>query len=345
MPTPTKPNPVLATRRNILRAMGTAFAVAPVAKLLGCGPMMMTGDDAGAEAGADAGVEAGVDAGADAMLADATAAEAATDAVVASEAGAMWATGGTAAMTMASSYPDPFAAGPGSTCTLLCAATLGPCYAMTLTRKDISEGELGLPVRMSFLVVDETCRPIANATVDVWHAAPNGLYSGSDASDMCTLGDATARAKRYFRGVQTTDANGRVDFDTCFPGWYSSRTIHVHFTVRVGGTEYVTSQLVFDDALCDDIIATQPIYSARGRRDTTNATDNVVNATTAPTYTFTTQRMPDGVMLASKTLIVRSSTGASLCTIGNMGGGMGGPGDGGMPPRGDGGMPPRPDGG
>jgi protocatechuate 3,4-dioxygenase beta subunit len=184
-----------------------------------------------------------------------------------------WATGGTDAMTDQDSYPDPFEDGPGATCALTCAATLGPCYADTLDRKDISEGEDGLPVRMAFLVVDDNCQPVPNAIVDVWHTSANGFYSGSDASAQCTLGNADAESKRFFRGVQTTDARGRVDFDTCFPGWYSGRTIHIHFQVRVGGTEYLTSQLYWPDSLCDEIIDTQPIYSARGERKTTNATD------------------------------------------------------------------------
>ncbi|PTL86009.1 protocatechuate 3,4-dioxygenase [Vitiosangium sp. GDMCC 1.1324] len=261
-----------------------------------------------------------------------------------------WATGGTAAMTAAASYPNPFASGIGSVCKLACEATLGPCYANTLVRKDISEGHNGLPVRLAFLVVDESCKPIEGASVDIWHAAPEGLYSGDDASTFCTADDPSATSARWFRGVQTTDANGRADFDTCFPGWYSSRTIHIHFTIRVNGSEYVTSQLVFDDALNDDVINTQPLYKDRGPRDTTNATDNVVSAESAPDYMFQTQRMADGAMLAWKTLVIRSSLSDPSCQMPGGGGGGGGPppgGDGGMgPPPGDGGIrPPRGDGG
>jgi protocatechuate 3,4-dioxygenase beta subunit len=229
-----------------------------------------------------------------------------------------WATGGTASMT--GTYPDPFASGLGTACNLTCAATVGPCYAQTLARKDISEGQAGLPVRLAFLVVDASCNPVANAEVDVWHAAPKGVYSGSDASAMCTLNDAEALAARYFRGTQTTDANGRVDIDTCFPGWYRGRTVHVHFTVRVNGTEYVTSQLGFDDALVDDIVANQPLYKDRGARDTTNANDNIISAE----YVFAAARQADGAMLASKALVLRASTADSVCSIG--GSGMDGPG-------------------
>ena len=189
--TPQDLRPQVITRRGLLRGIGLSLAAVPLGKLLiACG---------GSESD---GVTGDTDAGT-------------TDPGV-------WATGGTAAMTAVASYPDPFAAGLGAVCNLTCESTLGPCYATTLERRDISEGHDGLPVRLAFLVVDETCKPIPGATVDIWHAAPEGLYSGEDASDFCTSGDAVARAARWFRGVQTTDANGRADFDTCFS------TVSVH---------------------------------------------------------------------------------------------------------------------
>ncbi|MFP2929192.1 protocatechuate 3,4-dioxygenase [Pyxidicoccus sp. 3LG] len=313
---PKKTAPEVMTRRRVLRGMGLTLAALPLARLaLACGEG--TGDPAtGGETETDAGTDAGT-----------------------GSAGA-WATGGTAAMTLASSYPNPFASGSGATCALTCAATLGPCYATTLERKDISEGHDGLPVRLAFRVVDESCNPIQGATVDIWHTAAEGLYSGEDASDFCTSGDATARANRWFRGVQTTDADGRVDFDTCFPGWYSSRTIHIHFTIRLNGTEYVTSQLFFEDDLCDDIIANQPLYNTRGQRDTTNQNDTVVSADAVSDYIFQTERMADGAMLAWKTLVIRSSLDSAQCSIPGGSGGGGGPG--GPPPGGDGGMGPPP---
>lgn len=315
------------SRRKILGTLGVAFAAAPLAQLLACSSNPETAGSGGSGGKSSTAGTGG---------AGGSSGSSATDA-------GAWATGGT--KSMSGNYPDPFTSGLGSTCEVTCAATLGPCYAKTLERKDISEGHDGLPVRLALLVVDEACAPVAGATVDIWHCAPEGLYSGDDASDFCTSGDATARAARWFRGVQTSDAKGRVDFDTCFPGWYSGRTIHIHFTVRVNGTEYVTSQFVFDDALDDEIIATQPLYGTRGKRDTTNTSDNVVGGEAdISKYAFETKRMPDGAMLAWKAIVLRSSIASSLCQVQ---GGMGGPGgDGGPPPPPpDGGFPPPPDGG
>ena len=215
-----------------------------------------------------------------------------------------WATGGTAWLT--GNYPDPFARGLTAPCVLYKASSIGPCHVTSIDRKDISEGQGGLPVRFAFLVADTNCQPVAGATVELWHCAISGLYSGNDASNMCTSGDAGARAARWFRGIQTADANGRVDFNTCYPGWYASRSTHIHFTVRVGQTEYVTSQLFFDDALNDEIYTTQPLYKVRGKKDTTNAADKVITESALTDVYFKTARMSDGAMLASKALIVHT---------------------------------------
>jgi len=216
---------------------------------------------------------------------------------------------------MCGNYPDPFAGGLGNPCELTCASTLGPCYAETIERQDISEGQNGLPVRLALKVVDTECNPIEGAEVDVWHTSADGFYSGEDTIQICTLGDPEAIASRWMRGVQTTDKAGRVDFDTVFPGWYGGRTIHIHFQVRIGGTEYVTSQLFFDDALSDEIIASEPVYSDRGPRDTTNASDGVIGGGDLDNVLLMAERQSDGAMLAWRALVIRSSAGDPLCQL------------------------------
>jgi protocatechuate 3,4-dioxygenase beta subunit len=230
-----------------------------------------------------------------------------------------WATGGTAAMTGASTYPNPFASDKGTVCKLTCEQIKGPCYGVTMVRKDISEGHDGLPVRLALRVLDESCEPIPGATVDIWHAGPSGVYSGDDQHPFCNPDGTEARAARWFRGVQTTDADGRVEFDTCFPGWYAGRAIHIHFIIRVGDSESVTSQLYFEDSLNDDVIGSQSLYKTRGERDTRNTDDSVVAQDQLGDYVLRTQKMPDGALLAWKTLIVRSSTGTPLCRANSQG--------------------------
>jgi hypothetical protein len=102
-----------------------------------------------------------------------------------------WASGGTAGM--AETYPDPFE-GDTTSCVQTCAMTLGPCYGESPVRRDVSEGETGLPVRLAFLIVDADCNPVDGADVDIWHTASNGIYSGENVAEMCTLGDPEAEA-------------------------------------------------------------------------------------------------------------------------------------------------------
>lgn len=221
-----------------------------------------------------------------------------------------WATGGTASMS--GDYDDPFATDP-TACEMICAMTLGPCYAEPVVRQDISEGQPGLPVRLALRVVDTDCNPIGGAEVDVWHANINGLYSGNDSIDMCTGGDAEALAARWHRGVQTTDADGQVAFDTCFPGWYSGRAIHIHFQVRFGGNAYVTSQLFFDQDLIDTICTEHPEYEGRGTPDTPNDTDKVLGNNDPAMFTLGASKQSDGALLAYKTLVIRGSLSETLC--------------------------------
>lgn len=221
--------------------------------------------------------------------------------------GSTWASGGTAKML--ATYPNPFTAGAAeSPCILYPSATLGPCYAETLLRQDISEGYTGLPTRLSLRVVDATiCEPMANATVDVWHTNVAGVYSALPTGSMCNPGSEDVSTKHFFRGVQTTDADGRVEINTVFPGWYSGRTIHIHFTVRVGNTAMVTSQLFFDDALTNEIMASHPDYNSRPARNTTNTNDGILPRSGQATYMLSTARMTDGVLQAYKTIAIRSA--------------------------------------
>lgn len=248
-----------------------------------------------------------------------------------------WARGGT--KSIGASYPDPFAAGVSAACNLTCVRTLGPCYARTIDRKDISEGRPGLPVRLAFLIVDPSCKPVPGATVDIWHAASSGLYSADDTAQMCNGGDADAKAHRFFRGMQAADAKGRVDFDTCFPGWYNGRAVHIHFTVRVKGEEYVTSQLFFPTPLLTEIYASHPDYAPRGQPDTPTEKDDIAGADPSA-LTLDVQRMEDGVMLASKSIVLRTALTEKICGDVGPAGGPDGPGPGGPPPGGPGGPPP-----
>jgi protocatechuate 3,4-dioxygenase beta subunit len=327
----------LLHRRQLI-ALGAAMITGRV--LVACGAKNGGGETTGSgDAGAAGATDAGIDAGT--CLAD-----------EAADAGSIaWATGGTASMTAKATYPNPFAADcnlPTTCAAATCELTQGPCYSdQSVEIQDISYGYAGLPTRVYFQLLDETCEPVAGAVVDVWHVSAVGKYSGDDSTNedisFCTGNDTDFTSHLYFRGKQTSDANGIVYFDTCFPGWYSSRTVHIHVTISVGAQAYLTTQFCFDDTLVDSIIAGQPLYDTRGKRDTTNSTDTVFSASDYKEYELSVAQMSDGAMLAWKSIILRSSLSESVCGGGSSEGGAGGgaPGGGVGGEGGMGGPPPE----
>jgi protocatechuate 3,4-dioxygenase beta subunit len=117
------------------------------------------------------------------------------------------------------------------------------------------------------------CLPVAGVQVDVWHANASGEYSDAHAG----MGQGSTEGQAWLRGYQTSDADGSVAFTTIYPGAYGGRTAHIHVKARLfdaaGHTTYeFTSQLFFDDAVNDIVMAKAP-YSARAARRTRNAQD------------------------------------------------------------------------
>ncbi|APR75545.1 putative dioxygenase [Minicystis rosea] len=234
-----------------------------------------------------------------------------------------WATGDGAFLS-GKDYGNPFESGIGNACKVFKSSTEGPCHSNTYHQQDVTEGYVGLPTRLEFLVVDADCNPVPDAIVEIWHCSPVGVYSAAktaEASDIgydanhyadlnenyCTGGDAEGKAASWFRGYQKAGSDGRVTFDTLFPGWYSSRTIHIHFRVTVGTTEYLTSQVFFDDSLNDEIIADHASYSTRGPKDTTNAADNVIGGgLTLSDVVMSYEKQSDGALLAWKAIAINA---------------------------------------
>src|SRR5262245_11395418 len=166
-------------------------------------------------------------------------------------------------------------------CDVTSPETEGPFFVdELLNRSDITfdpfDGSVaaGVPLllRINVFRTDAACAPAAGVQVDVWHASAAGQYS--DEGSLDTAG------RKFLRGYQITDASGAVEFTTIYPGWYPGRTVHIHFKVRTfDGAQTTfdfTSQLYFDDAVNDQVLAMAP-YAARGPRDTTNAMDGIFN--------------------------------------------------------------------
>jgi protocatechuate 3,4-dioxygenase beta subunit len=157
-----------------------------------------------------------------------------------------------------------------TSCTLSRELTEGPYWIDTnLTRRDITEDRDGMPLRLVLRVQDaSTCRALAGADVEIWHADAAGEYSGFDG------GRGGQTSTRYLRGHQKTGANGRAVFDTIYPGWYRGRTPHIHLKVHVGGNAVHTGQLFFRDSVSAAVYDTR-YYRSRGAAETSNAEDTI----------------------------------------------------------------------
>jgi protocatechuate 3,4-dioxygenase beta subunit len=157
-------------------------------------------------------------------------------------------------------------------CVLTPQQTQGPFFIdVGLARADIREDRQGVALRLALTLVEaEGCVPIRDAVVNVWHTDALGAYSGFPGQP----GGIDTTGETFLRGFQLTDAAGRVEFTTIYPGWYPGRTVHIHVRVHLDSTTVLVSQLYFPESITDAVHAQSP-YDGRGTRDTTNATDAI----------------------------------------------------------------------
>lgn len=112
--------------------------------------------------------------------------------------------------------------------------TEGPFYTpRSPQRGDLREGEAGgQPVELSGVVLTRSCRPVAGALVDLWHADAAGEYDN--------------KGFRH-RGHVFADDLGRFRFLTIRPARYTGRTPHYHVKVQAPNRPVLTTQLYFPD--------------------------------------------------------------------------------------------------
>ncbi len=150
-------------------------------------------------------------------------------------------------------------------------------------RSDTSDRSVqqGVPLKLVINVYDVdgnsnggssrgSCIPLKGAQVDIWHANPQGIYSG--------IQQQGTTGHDFLRGNQVTDDNGTVRFTTVYPGWYEGRAIHIHIKVRTfegsNKTFEWTSQLYLNNSITRQV-HTQPPYSNHGQPDITNEEDMI----------------------------------------------------------------------
>jgi protocatechuate 3,4-dioxygenase beta subunit len=149
------------------------------------------------------------------------------------------------------------------TCALAPEMEEGPYYLdAAKLRRNLTEGKPGVPLKLRVALVDaKGCAPLPNAAVDIWHCDALGVYSGFTAAGggdggpggpggpgggrgrggpkggpgSMRGGNRQIDATRFLRGVQVSNHDGLVEFETLYPGWYQGRTIHIHLKVHLGG--------------------------------------------------------------------------------------------------------------
>lgn len=114
----------------------------------------------------------------------------------------------------------------------------------------------GIPLTIDLTLtnVNDGCSPLAGYAIYLWHCDIDGNYS---------LYSSGITNENYLRGVQETDANGRVTFTSIFPACYSGRWPHIHFEVYPSlavatshNAKVATSQLALPQATCNEVFAT-----------------------------------------------------------------------------------------
>jgi protocatechuate 3,4-dioxygenase beta subunit len=187
-------------------------------------------------------------------------------------------------------------------CALTPTETLGPYPSLTnFVRSDIREGKSGLPLALTITVVssNNSCGPVAGAAVDIWQCDAQGNYSEYAQPGYNGTGQT------FLRGIQTTDASGRVTFTTVFPGWYQGRATHIHLEVKIGGAAVKVTQIAFEESVIAAVYATG-VYAAKGRNPTSNAGDMVLaDSLSSETATITGGDATSGYA-ASFTVVVNS---------------------------------------
>lgn len=150
------------------------------------------------------------------------------------------------------------------------AALLGPFWRANApfcqSGDSIARGSTqGTPLEVRGVVYDKEGQPLPNATVDVWHASPVGLYENQD----------DTQENMNLRGRFKTDARGAYFFKTVRPAGYPvptngpcgdllraqlrhpNRPAHLHFMVSTPGHKVLITQ-VFADG--DDNLTSDPVF-------------------------------------------------------------------------------------
>lgn len=171
-----------------------------------------------------------------------------------------------------------------------------------------------LSIKITINNINNNCKPIQDAIIDIWHCDSKGEYSeygGSaggamfpppnmgqgDSSRMPPppppgngkndrrrppmggggLQAADHTKEHFLRGRQSTNADGMASFNSIFPGWYPGRAPHIHAHIfDKNGKSLLVTQIAFPEEISHEVYA-QGVYKEHGQPDTSNTSDHVFN--------------------------------------------------------------------
>lgn len=96
---------------------------------------------------------------------------------------------------------------------------------------------VGVITRLGGRILDSRGAPIKNAVVEIWQVDNNGVY-------LHPGSDNAGRRDTNFQGFGrfVTDSTGEYFFRTIKPVRYPGRTPHIHFAVKLKGSDQFTTQ-------------------------------------------------------------------------------------------------------
>lgn len=202
----------------------------------------------------------------------------------------------------------------------------------SMISQHIVSDRVGIPLTIKIIIhnINDNCKVMKDAMVDIWHCDSKGEYSEYGGGDMFPPGNRrnadTSRmplppqqrrndgmqrppmnggpmqandntAKHFLRGRQTTNTKGVASFTSIFPGWYPGRAPHIHAHIfDKNGQSLLISQIAFPEEIISKVYA-QGAYKDHGQTDTSNKTDHVFKDSIANELAVISGNNDDGYVL------------------------------------------------
>ncbi|OSS51207.1 hypothetical protein B5807_04267 [Epicoccum nigrum] len=209
--------------------------------------------------------------------------------------------------------PDDVIFAGNASCILQPETTEGPYWVSgEYVRQDITDGHPGVPLTFDVQVIDTTtCEPLPQVALEAWHCNTTGVYGGVVNGGNGNSADLSNINNTMFRGIQFSNDNGILQFDTTFPGHYTGRTTHIHVLAHInatvnaknqtltGGHISHVGQLFFDQKLINEAEAFEP-YTANTQELLLNVDDGIfadeaANSDPVLNYVYLGDSVEDGV--------------------------------------------------